>query len=561
MFQRALLNIKDNWKSWLSVSMITIPLAISVAVASWATPMQGLLTWIWWWIFGAIFASSKHNVLWPASAFSWILLSFSLLHWVEYLPFIAIMAWVMILLMHFLRLTKYVTLIPAAALHWFMFWVWITIAVWQFNAALWLELPKSDKIYFSFLQTLMNANSVNLNAFVMFLIWFLFLYISKLKYPKFPAVIILSIAWIICWYLIKLWYLPHICVLGDKYGWVWFTFYQNIFLPLHIHDFGSFYSIIRKIIGVSFVVAIIAMIETIVTAKIAQKITKEKFSKEKEVMGLALSNIASWMFWGLPAAWAPTRTYLNINSWATGRTSAFIACFLALIFSLLFFNNWFLYFPLPIIAAILINIAIKFMDFWLMKRLYALHHFALYIAVITAFITVVEDPTYWIIIWTSISIMAYLKKITKWGAKVSLFRNGKIHEKLSFSKYLKIQQDGDIVLLKFSWWLNYLNQEAHVEHLEKINKPITLILSFSHMADIDVDWAETIDEVFLTMKNNWVDLYFSWLRWFFQDVISKTKTYKILDWERKILNSTSELLNKLLWDINDIKDNATIPID
>jgi MFS superfamily sulfate permease-like transporter len=38
-------------------------------------------------------------------------------------------------------------------------------------------------------------------------------------------------------------------------------------------------------------VSIIAIIETIISAKIAEKITKVKFSKDREVLGLALSNI------------------------------------------------------------------------------------------------------------------------------------------------------------------------------------------------------------------------------------------------------------------------------
>lgn len=43
-------NLKGNWKAWLTVAMINIPLSISLAVASGATPLQWIITWIWAWV-------------------------------------------------------------------------------------------------------------------------------------------------------------------------------------------------------------------------------------------------------------------------------------------------------------------------------------------------------------------------------------------------------------------------------------------------------------------------------------------------------------------------------
>ncbi|EKE28699.1 MAG: hypothetical protein ACD_3C00027G0007 [uncultured bacterium (gcode 4)] len=541
--------IKLNWKAWLSVAMINIPLSISLAVASGASPLQWLLTWIWWWIFASIFASSSYNIFWAAGALSWILLSFSLINWPWLLPFIAIFSGVIIMFIYFFKITKYITLIPTTALHGFLIWVWISIAAGQFNAALWLSLPQSEKIYIWIWQTILHIDQANLYAFGMFLIGFVFLFTCKKRFPKFPAVIVLTILWILIWYAVRYEYLPQVLLLSDKYKWMQFTPFVNIFSSIRIKDFSDFMDISRKVLSVSFVIAVIAILETIISAKIAQKLTKKKFSREKEVFGLAMSNIASGLFWWLPVTAVFVRTALNINAWATSKYAALMTWLFTFMFSLLFFNNWFLFLPYPIIAAILINIASWLIDINHLKKLYNMQHSAFYVAVITAFFTVVEDPTYWIIIWTAISLISYLKRVTSSWATISLFRNKKYVEKKDFWKYIHAdQKDGDVVLLKFSWGLNYLNQEKNINHLELIDKKMTVILSFTHMWYLDIDWVEAIDEIFIALKNKWVEIYFSWLKWFFSQVISKTKIYKTLHKEGKVVESTSEILHVLLWE-------------
>ncbi|MDD2487542.1 MAG: SulP family inorganic anion transporter [Candidatus Gracilibacteria bacterium] len=546
---QVLSNLKSNWKSGLSVAMINIPLSISLAVASGASPLQGLLTGIWGGMIAAIFASSKYNIFGAAGALSGILLSFSLINGPWLLPFIAIFSGIIIMIVYWLKITKYITLIPTTALHGFLIGVGITIAVGQFNAALGLVLKPSEKIYIGLWQTFLNLGSVNLSAFAMFLVGFIFLLFTKKKYPNFPAVIVLTIAGVLFGYAIKGGYLPSIRLLSDQYKGMSFSPFQNIFSAIRIKDFSDFMDIFRKVISVSIIVAIIAILETIISAKIAQTITKVKFSREKEVFGLGMSNIASGLFGGLPVTAVFVRTALNINAGGKSRYSAFLAGLFTLLFSLLFFNNGFLFLPYPIIAAILINIAIGLIDIKHLKKLYSMQHGAFYVAIITAFFTVVEDPTFGIVIGTAIALIAYLKRITSSGAKISLFRNSKFHEKLDLGHYIhNDQKDGDIILLKFSGGLNYLNQEKNIHHLELIDKKIKIVLSFSHMGDLDIDGVETIDETFMSLNNRGIEVYFSGLSLEFEKIMSKTHIYKLLHKENKVINPTSEVLNILLGD-------------
>ena len=179
--------IKLNWKAGLTVAMINIPLSISLAVASWATPMQWIITWIWAWVIASFFASSHYNVYWVAWSLTSILLTFVMLHnenWIFLLPIIAIFAWLFMLLVYILKLTKYITLIPSTALHWFLISVWITIALWQLSGAMWLNDPalqieQHNEIALNIYELFKNIWSINIFSFITFWLWLSFLIFCK----------------------------------------------------------------------------------------------------------------------------------------------------------------------------------------------------------------------------------------------------------------------------------------------------------------------------------------------------------------------------------------------
>lgn len=544
-------NLKNNWKAWLTVAMINIPLSISLAVASWATPLQWIITWIWAWVIASFFASSHYNVFWVAWALSSILAWFVLAHpenWVVLLPLIAIFSWVFMLVIYFLKITKYITLIPSTALHWFLISVWITIFLWQISWALWLNdpslnIPQHKEIFLNMYEISKNILSTNITSFIVFILWLWFLVIWKKYFPKFPSVIALTIIWIFVWLWVNHWFLPKMLLLVDKYPELSFKLFDFSFNKISITSFSQFLNISQWLVSISLVVAIIAIIETIISAKIAEKITKVKFSKDKEVLWLWLSNIWVWILWWLPNTAVFIRTALNINSWATHRISWFLIAIFTLLISAILFNDAFKFLPFPIISAILINVALWLIDIKLLKKLYFLEKTAFFITLVTTFFSVFWEPTYWILIWTAVTLIIYIRKITNSDANISVFRKGWNVEKISLSKYLNNQQNWDLILTKFSWGLNYLNIEWHISAMEKLNKNQKVIISLWHIWNIDVDGIEAIDEMIETLENSKIDVYISWNTDF--DFISKLHTFEKLQKTWKIFLSSTEALDKL----------------
>lgn len=551
MKKKVLENLKSNWKPWLTVALINVPLSISIAVASGASPLQGLLTAIWGWLFAAIFASSRHNVFWVAWALTSILLSFAMTYWPVRLPILAIITWVIIILISLLKLTKYITLLPSTVLHWFLISVWISIALGQVSLALWLNNPalhihQHEKIYMNLWEVITHIWSTNIAAFIMFLCGFVFLFVSKKKFPKLPSVIILTVVWTLLGFLVSKWIMPDVLLLSDKFQNLQFHLFQIPFFNLEVKEWISMVDMLRKLLSTSFVIAIIAILETNISAKIAEKMTQKKFNKDKEVFGLWMSNLFSGLFGWLPSTAVFIRTALNIKSGWTSKYSSWITSILTLVISALLLTNFFIYLPFPIIAAILMNIALWLVDVAMLKNLYKLEKKAFYITLLVAFIAVVEEPTYGIVLWSAISLLIFLKWVTNWDIRVSVFRNKEFLDKLDLHKYLKIQDENDIVLIKFIWWLNYLNIENNMSLIQRLNKKQKVIISFSHMWTVDLDGFENLEDIVYDLKAKDITVYFAGISEKKEKTLSKLHYYDELKKEWRIISSSSLALQQLL---------------
>ena len=61
-------NIKRNWKSGITVSLVSIPLSISLAVAANSTPIMGIITAFWAGLIASILGGSNYNIVGPTEA-------------------------------------------------------------------------------------------------------------------------------------------------------------------------------------------------------------------------------------------------------------------------------------------------------------------------------------------------------------------------------------------------------------------------------------------------------------------------------------------------------------
>ena len=67
-----------NWKSGLTVAVISVPLAIALSIASGAGPVAGLITGIWATLIASLFGGSNYNIIGAAGALATVLFAATL---------------------------------------------------------------------------------------------------------------------------------------------------------------------------------------------------------------------------------------------------------------------------------------------------------------------------------------------------------------------------------------------------------------------------------------------------------------------------------------------------
>ena len=116
MLKHILSSTKLNWKSGLTVALISIPLSISLAIVSGVSPIQGIITVIWAGLTASIFGSSNFNIIGPTGALSGIIASHAMIHGAQSVSMVAVFAGIFILLAYICKLEHFIVFIPSSVI-------------------------------------------------------------------------------------------------------------------------------------------------------------------------------------------------------------------------------------------------------------------------------------------------------------------------------------------------------------------------------------------------------------------------------------------------------------
>jgi SulP family sulfate permease len=84
--QKTQINIKPG----ITVGLVSIPLSISLALASGVSPVIGVLSAFWGGVVAALFAGSAYNIIGPTGALSGLILTFVLSHGTAMAPMLTL---------------------------------------------------------------------------------------------------------------------------------------------------------------------------------------------------------------------------------------------------------------------------------------------------------------------------------------------------------------------------------------------------------------------------------------------------------------------------------------
>lgn len=485
--------IKSNWKSGCTIALVSLPLSISLAVASQVSPIQGIITAIWAGLVASIFGGSNYNIIGPTGALSGLIATFVLTQGLGSLAGLTIIVGGLILIAYSLHFEKYLIFIPSSVMHGFMLGVACIIGLSQLNFALGLKnLPIHTEFIRNLWESLAHLTHISGITFLIFLNFLVALILLRKWLPQIPGTIILSPLGIFIGYYFSS--SLGLETLGSRYGVITGQLFQ---LPIICFS--------RQLFWPAGIIALVAILETMLSAKIADSITKTKHHSNREILGLGLANLASGLTGGIPATAALARTVLNIKAGATDKLSATISSLVIALFSVLllpFFHSM----PMVVIAAILINLAINMVEMEHFERLFKYDKINFVISILVALVTIYKDAVIGILGGAAISLLLFVEKLSHGyyelniASQIANIATTPITASQPIqTQHLSKSTTTEILIYKFKGKLSYLNTQGHILRFEnELQKYAQIILCFREIYFIDLDGADAISEIIAT---------------------------------------------------------------
>jgi MFS superfamily sulfate permease-like transporter len=547
IYQRAKILCLENWASGMTVGLVNLPLSISLAVAAGATPQSGVVTAIISGISSGVIGGSHYNVVGPTGALAGFLMKanifYSAVYGVNCLPTIAIYTGLLIIVSVFLNIQKMIDFVPGSVNEGFTLGVSIILFLGQLNNLLGLSLPRREGLLEGLKDTINNFQEINLSSTLMGLSFLILLLGLVRKWPKIPWICVFTAFGITLGscreFLFSNANLP---ILSDRY--------PNLTFDNYLSNLQYDFSIVinRRFPFDLLPIAFVSILETLISAKIADVVTNTKFNPKSEVLSLGVSNIVSGLLGGIPSTAALARTRLNILAGGTHKISALINS-LTMIMVTLFLFNFFQYLPLCVIAASVIYVAIRMVDFPELRILYHAELDQFIIALLVAVFSVCFDSTYGVIAGMFTFLVLFFGKFLQPQRDIILPRNIEPEEKTKISKLnllgspgqpgpkhfsrnfsvnimedngklrlnnlisqetlLPLEESGDLLnqnaynyekerfcLYKFMGIVNFLNIEQHIKNIEDISEYKNIVLSFRYCISFDTVALHSLEKAF-----------------------------------------------------------------
>ncbi len=329
------------------VAIIALPLSIALALASGVEPEQGIYTAIVAGFLISFFGGSRVQIAGPTAAFATIVAGIVATDGMEGLAVATIIAGILLILMGVFRLGSLIKFIPYTITTGFTAGIAVTILIGQIKDFFGLTFPRGavtietvDKLK----AIASNISTINIQAVIVGVVFRSILMVWPDISKKIPGSLIAVLVGI---FMVKFFQMK-VNTIGDLY---------TISNSLPSFSFPSIsLSMIRNELGNGFTIAILAAIESLLSAVVADSMINSKHRSNMELVAQGIGNIGSALFGGIPATGAIARTAANVKN--GGRTPiAGMVHSVVLLIVLVVLMPFAKYIPMPTIAAILFMVA------------------------------------------------------------------------------------------------------------------------------------------------------------------------------------------------------------
>jgi SulP family sulfate permease len=225
--------------------------------------------------------------------------------------------------------------------------------------------------------------------------------------------------------------------------------------------------------------AIVGLVESLLTARIVDQATDTYSSKNQESRGQGIANVITGFFGAMGGCAMIGQSVINVRSGATTRLSTFTAG-VFLIILIIIFGNWVVEIPMPILAAIMVMVSVgtfNWRSFKFIKK--APRTDALVMILTVAIVLITSNLALGVIVGIIVSALCFATKISNVSVQYEEINHAihyNIKGQIFFVSIDSLMNQLDLELHDKTIYLNF--KEAHLWDDSAVNAIDTLIENY-----------------------------------------------------------------------------------
>jgi len=327
----------------LTVAIVALPLSIAIAIASGATPAQGLYSAIIGGFLVSALGGSRFQIGGPAGAFIVVVAATIAEHGMDGLLLAMLMSGVILTLMGWLQLGTYVKFIPYPVTVGFTAGIAVIIFSSQLinMMGLTLNAPEPGPLVPKLAAIGASLGTINPAALLLCLATIIFLVVIKHKRPNWPGMLMAVVLASLITFIFQL----EIATIGSQFG----AMPSSLPLP-SLPDISL--ARLQSLLPAAITFALLGAIESLLSAVVADGMSGRRHRSNCELVGQGIANIVASLFQGICVTGTIARTATNVRSGAHGPVAGMVHAVFLLLF-ILVGAGLVSYIPLACLAAIL----------------------------------------------------------------------------------------------------------------------------------------------------------------------------------------------------------------
>lgn len=464
------------------VGIVALPLAIAFAIASGVRPEQGLATGIVAGFLISLLGGSRFQIGGPTGAFVVIVYGIVSKYGMEGLAVASLLAGVLLIVMALLRVGSFIKFIPFPVTVGFTSGIAVLIATTQVRDVLGLTLPMWP-VHALEQWALLGRSISGFNGYALatgaVALFFMVVWPRWVKRVPgslmaliVPAVLVTFAGW-------------PVETVGSRFGVI------SGHLPWPHWPVIRF-EMIREMMGPAVTVAILAGVESLLSAVVADGMTGRRHRSNAEILAQGVANIVSPLFGGIPATGAVARTATNVKNGAQTPVAGLIHA-LTLWGILVGFGRWAALIPLPALAAVLLVVAYHMSEWRLFAKLFRCPPGDIAVLLVSFLGTVLVDLTVaiqWGILLAALLFMHRMAEVTQAG-----FLSSSLKEDEESNDRLPAPEGVEVFEIFGPFFFAVVdNFKTSLQFIEK--KPRAFVLHMRHVLSLDASALKALEDVF-----------------------------------------------------------------